>query len=102
MRMRKTLCLSLLIVLSGSLAAQTGNTRIGFRSRTVFEGQRATIRLAPHVTTTIRLPEPVNSVIVGDANLFQAEYSSNEPFLVFVRPVTSSVAKSNLIISTAQ
>jgi hypothetical protein len=99
--MRKILCLSLLIILCGSVAAQTKNTRIPIAARTVFEGQPATIRLAPHVTTTIRLPEPVNSVIVGAPNLFQAEYSPNEPLLVFVRAVTSNAAQSNVVISTA-
>jgi len=99
--MRKTVCVSLLIVFSGLLTAQTKNTKIPIAARTVFEGQPAVIRLAPHVTTTIRLPEPVNSVIVGDANLFQAEYSPNEPLLVFARAVTSSAAQSNLVISTA-
>src|SRR6185369_13364121 len=62
----------------------------------------ARLLLAPHVTTTIRLPEPVNSVVLGDSNLFQAEYSPEEPLLVFARPVTSSVAQSNLVISTAR
>ena len=100
--MRNTFCLSLLIVLSGSISAQTKDTRIRDTAKTVFEGQPATLRLAAHLTTTIRLPEPVNSVIVGDSNLFQAEYSPNEPLLVFARPITSSVAQSNLLISTAR
>ena len=99
--MRKTFCLSLLIVLSGSISAQTKDTRIRNTAKTVFEGQPAKLQLAAHLTTTIRLPEPVNSVIVGDSNLFQAEYSPNEPLLVFARPITSSVAQSNLLISTA-
>src|SRR2546426_12601843 len=100
--MRKTLCLSLLIILSGSVAAQTKNTRIPTAARTVFEGQPATIRLAPHVTTTIQLPEPVNSVIVGDSNLFQAEYSPNEPLLVFAKSIASNLAQTNLVISTVR
>jgi type IV secretory pathway VirB9-like protein len=100
--MRKTFCLSLLIVLSGSISAQTKDTRIRNTAKTVFEGQPATLRLAAHLTTTIRLPEPVNSVIVGDSNLFQAEHSPSEPLLVFVKPVTSTVAQSNLVISTAR
>src|SRR5687767_3195353 len=97
--MRKSVCLPLLVILSGSLAAQTTN---GVRSisRTVIEDQVATLTLAPRVTTTIRLPEPANSVIVGDPTLFQAEHSPNEPLLVFVRPVTSNPAQSNLVIST--
>jgi hypothetical protein len=68
----------------------------------VFEGQPATIRLASHVTTTIRLPEPINSVVVGDSNLFQPEYSPNEPLLVFVRATASDFVQTNLVISTVQ
>src|SRR3989442_5768148 len=98
--MRKVFCISLFIILSGSLAAQTKNTRNRNASRTVFEGQPASVRLAPHVTTTVRLPEPVNSVVLGDSNLFQAEYSPNEPMLVFARPMGLGVAQTNLVIST--
>ena len=71
--MRKSLCISLFVILSGSLAAQTKNARTWNVPKMVFEGRPARILLAPHVTTTIRLPEPVNSVIVGEPNLFQAE-----------------------------
>ena len=98
--MRTILYLSLLIVLSESLSAQTLNTRNRNGSKTVFEGQPASIRLAPHVTTTIRLPEAVNSVVLGDSNLFQAEYSPKEPLLVFATPTASDIAESNLVIST--
>src|SRR5438132_1005424 len=98
--MRKILYVSWLILLSGSLSAQTQNAQNRNGSKIVFEGQPASIRLAPHVTTTIRLPEPVNSVIVGDPTLFQAEYSPNEPLLVFAKAASTSVARTNLVIST--
>jgi len=52
------------------------------------------------VTTTIRLPEPVNSVVLGDSNLFQAEYSPSEPLSVFARATGSGTAQTNLVIST--
>ncbi len=97
--MRKTLWSSLLIILSVSLAAQTTGT-LEKTGKTIFEGQPATLRLAPHLTTTIRLPDPVNSVVVGDSNLFQAEYSPDEPLLVFAKPLTATAAESNLVIST--
>ena len=100
--MRKSFYVSLFVILSGSLAAQTNNARSWNGSKIVFEGQPASIRLAPHVTTTIRLPEPVNSVIVGDPTLFQAEYSPNEPLLVFAKAATTSVAQTNLVISTVR
>lgn len=98
--MRKIFCIWLLVILSGSLAAQTQNTRNRNASRTVFEGQPASVRLAPHMTITIRLPEPVNSVVLGDSNLFQAEYSPSEPLLVFARGIGSGIAQTNLVIST--
>jgi hypothetical protein len=99
-KMRRIFCVTLIAILSGSLAAQTKNTSNRNASRTVFEGQPASIRLAPRVTTTIRLPEPVNSVVLGDSNLFQAEYSPSEPLLVFARTTGSGTAQTNLVIST--
>jgi hypothetical protein len=42
----------------------------------------------------------VNSVVVGDPTLFQAEYSADEPLLVFVKPFTPTAEESNLVIST--
>jgi hypothetical protein len=99
--MRKSFCLPLLIILCASLAAQDTSPR-GSAVKTVFEGRPATLRLAAHRTTTIRLPDPVNSVIVGDPNLFQAEYSPDEPLLVFAKPISPNAAESNLIISTTQ
>src|SRR5207244_3067715 len=99
-KMRKVLRLSVLVLLSESLFAQTKNAQNLNHSKTVFEGQPVSIRLAPHVTTTIRLPEAVNSVVLGDSNRFQAEYSPKEPLLVFARPTASDIAETNLVIST--
>src|SRR5213594_413547 len=98
--MRKILCVAVLILLSGSLSAQTKNARNRNGSKRVFEGQPARIQLAPQVTTTIRLPEAVNSVVLGDSNRFQAEYSPKEPLLVFARPTAPDIAETNLVIST--
>src|SRR5207247_213130 len=100
--MKKTLYLSLLLILPAALAAQTNKTRTWNATTMVFEARPATLRLAPHVTTTIRLPEPINSVILGDSNLFQAEYSAEEPLLVFAKPITPNIAQTNLVISTTR
>jgi hypothetical protein len=67
--------------------------------RIVIEGRTSIVHVRQPFTTMIRLPEPVNSVVVGDPALFQAEHSPSEPLLVFVKPV-SAVARSNLLIST--
>src|SRR6478672_7825247 len=69
-------------------------------SRTVLEGHVATLNLAQHYTTTVRLPDPVSSVIIGDPALFQAEHSPDEPLLVFIKPL-AVVAETNALISTA-
>src|SRR6267142_251199 len=68
--------------------------------RVIVEGRVSIIHLSPWFTTTVRLPEPVSSVVIGDPNLFQAEHSANEPLLVFVKPATPAVLETNLLITT--
>ena len=59
-----------------------------------------TLRLSPRVATSIRMPEPVNSVVLGDPENFQAEHSEHEPELVTVKPVAAGPAQTNLLITT--
>jgi hypothetical protein len=59
-----------------------------------------TLRLFPRVATSIRLPEPVNSVVIGDPEHFQAEHSEHEPELVTIKPVFTEPAQTNLLITT--
>src|SRR6202047_4983032 len=59
-----------------------------------------TLRLSPRVATSIRMPEPVNSVVIGDPERFQAEHSEHEPELVTVKPVAPQPAQTNLLITT--
>src|SRR2546426_8414931 len=92
--------LILLFTVSLVFAAEAKPNEMRPESRIVLEGQPATLRLAPHVTTTIYLPDTINSIVVGEPNSFQAEHSPNEPLLVFVKPITSNLSESNLLIST--
>jgi hypothetical protein len=69
-------------------------------SRASLDERVITLRLAPRVATSIRLPEPVNSVVVGDPESFQAEHSEHEPELVTVKPVAAQPAQTNLLITT--
>ena len=39
-------------------------------------------------------------MVVGDPALFQAEYSADEPLLVFAKPLTPTAQESNMVIST--
>ena len=56
-------------------------------ARSSLDDKVVPLRLAPRIATSIRLPEPVNSVVVGDPENFQAEHSDREPNLVSVKPV---------------
>jgi len=69
-------------------------------SRASMDEKVITLRLAPRIATSIRLPEPVNSVVLGDPEAFQAEHSEHEPELVTVKPVAALPAQTNLLITT--
>jgi len=69
--------------------------------RSSLDDKVVSLRLAPRIATSIRLPELVNSVVVGDPENFQAEHSEREPNLVTVKPVTEKPAQTNLLITTA-
>ncbi len=69
-------------------------------TRSSLDDKVVALRLAPRIATSIRLPEPVNSVVVGDPETFQAEHSEREPNLVTVKPVTEKSAQTNLLITT--
>jgi hypothetical protein len=71
-------------------------------TRAALDDKIVTLRVAPRVATSIRLPEPVNSVVVGDPENFQAEHSEHEPELVTVKPITADAAQTNLLVSTTR
>jgi hypothetical protein len=64
------------------------------------DGKVIVLDLGLHFATTIHLPQPVSSVVVGDPTLFRVEHSEKEPRLVFVKPLTQEPVESNLLIST--
>jgi hypothetical protein len=69
-------------------------------ARSSLDEKVVALRVAPRIATSIRLPEPVNSVVVGDPDNFQAEHSEREPELVTVKPITDHPAHTNLLITT--
>jgi hypothetical protein len=60
----------------------------------------AVLHLHPGYTTSVRLPEEVNSVVVGNPAQFRAEHSESEPRLVFLKPITAKAADGNALITT--
>jgi hypothetical protein len=71
-------------------------------ARAVGDGRVTVVYLAPRYATAIRMPEAINSVVVGDPVSFSVEHSDQEPNLVFVKPITTKPAQTNLLIATAR
>jgi len=70
-------------------------------TRPLLEETVTEVAVAPRFFTAIQLPEPVNSIAVGDPSAFQVEHSEKEPRVVFVKALTTRPAKTDLFISTA-
>ena len=97
---------SLRILIGGACAcliasAQVPEVRPQVAGRAVQEGQVTVVYLAPRFATAIRMPDAVNSVVLGDPDSFTAEHSEREPQIVFVKPITAKASQTNLLISTA-
>ena len=90
------------LVLAGVALAQQVTIDPQLRTSIGGELRVVVINLTPHFVTTIRLPEAVNSVVLGDPALFQAEHSEREPQLVFLKALTAQNVESNLLISTSK
>ena len=95
--------LSLLIFIAGIgvLTAQTRQIQPQILSREESDRKITVVEIAPRFVTTIRLPETVSSVVVGDAASFLVEHSEREPSLVFVKALTTKPAETNLLIATS-
>ena len=91
-----------LLILATAASAQLMTVDPQVRSKATADQKITTVELTAHFVTAIRVPEPVNSVVVGDPALFQVEHSEHEPELVFVKALTTEDAESNLLISTAR
>src|SRR5438270_1497005 len=78
--------------------ADVGSGRIislSLDSRTI-----TTLQLRPGFVTSVRVPEPVSSVVLGDPGAFKAEHSEAEPQLVVFKPSTATPCHSNALITT--
>ncbi|HYW38919.1 MAG TPA: hypothetical protein VE957_12465 [Terriglobales bacterium] len=58
------------------------------------------LHLRPGYISSVRLPEDVSSVVLGNPGTFTAEHSEAEPRLVFLKPTTASRAETNALITT--
>jgi hypothetical protein len=101
MKARRLFRFLVLMAIAGARAQQiTINPQV--RTSVTADRKITTVDVVPHFVTAIRVPEPVNSVVVGDPALFQVEHSEHEPELVFVKSLSEKNAQSNLLISTTR
>ncbi len=74
-------------------SARIATLRIDAQSVTVLHLRRGYV-------SSVRLPEAVSSVVLGDPGAFKAEHSDAEPQLVFFKPTTPKPAETNALITT--
>jgi len=67
---------------------------------TLESGSVTVLRLRTGYVTSVRVPEAVNAVVLGDPAAFKAEHSDTEPQLVFFKPNSLRPAKTNALITT--
>lgn len=69
--------------------------------RLTLDTQTVTVlHLRPGYVSSVRVPEDVSSVVLGNPGAFKAEHSNAEPRLVFLKPTTSPPGETNALITT--
>src|SRR5882672_8505736 len=100
------ICLSLvhLITLTTALAqaaaAQAGLPKAQIVTLNLDPQNVTILHLRRGFVSSVRLPEEVSSVVLGDPGAFRAEHSEAEPQLVFFKPTTPKPAETNALITT--
>lgn len=79
---------------------QTGKTPSGMMTLFLQPNARATIHLGSGYVSSVRLPDDVSSIVIGDPSRFKAEHADAEPRLVFLKTVTDDAARSYALITT--
>ena len=100
MNVLKSILLCCLLPATFEAHAQVPSVIPQVRVKDATDGKVTVVEVAAHFVTAIRLPEPVNSVAVGDPALFLVEHSEHEPQLVLVKALTERTAETNLLISS--
>ncbi|MGC2745324.1 MAG: hypothetical protein WA672_19310 [Candidatus Angelobacter sp.] len=89
-------------LMAGISVAQTPTGQIvpTVTTARVEDGSVTVLHLAPGYATSVRLPEEISSVVIGNPASFKAEHSEAEARLVFFKPTTSQPTESNALITT--
>lgn len=100
MTVLKSILVCFLLPATFEARAQVPDVIPQVRVKDARDGKVTVVEVAAHFVTAIKLPEPVNSVAIGDPALFQVEHSEHEPLLVLVKALTEKRAETNVLISS--
>jgi Protein of unknown function (DUF2381) len=90
----------IIYLLVGIAQAQESKVIPSVMTLEIEEGTVTPLHLSPGYTTSVRLPEEISSVVIGNPATFKAEHSEAEPRLVFLKPITAQPSESNALITT--
>jgi hypothetical protein len=94
------ICFVYLVVSYGIAQTHNGKVVPKITSLPIEDGEVTVLHLYPGYATSVRLPEVVSSVVIGNPASFKAEHSENEARLVFLKPTANQPAESNALITT--
>ncbi|HTC92048.1 MAG TPA: hypothetical protein VK699_01185 [Terriglobales bacterium] len=99
------ICLGIVLSFSTVATAQTGekpegSARPRVSTAAIDPEEVRVLRVHPGYATSLRMPEEISSVVIGNPSDFKAEHSESEPKLVFIKPITKEPAESNALITT--
>jgi len=89
------------LLLTAEVRAQVDTPQGRIESLSLDPQSATVLHLRPGFVTSVRLPEEVRSVVLGDPGAFKGEHSETEPRLVFFKPSTPKPAKTNALITTS-
>jgi hypothetical protein len=100
-------CLSLVhlttlaFALAGGLSAQVDAPQARIVTLNLDPQNVTVLHLRTGYVSSVRLPEEVRSVVLGDLGVFKAEHSESEPQLVFFKPTSPKPGETNALITTS-
>jgi hypothetical protein len=101
MKIRTSLVhLTALCCLTCGVLAQNEPPQAHIVSLTLDPQSVAVLHLHPGFVSSVRLPEEISSVVLGDPAGFKGEHSEAEPRLVFFKPAGPKPGRSNALITT--
>lgn len=100
MRVHLICCFVYLVVSHGIAQTRNGKVVPKITTLPIEDGGVTVLHLSPGYATSVRMPEEISSVVIGNPTSFKAEHSENEARLVFLKPTTNQPAESNALITT--